>query len=332
MEPTMTAQYPDISEINAPRDTFSPALKKQDNRLTQVQNEEAVLYALHRYGHLFTRQIRARVWPDSRTERQAQRTLANLKKAKQVLEQYAPDGCRGFCLSAAGARRVSAVFKVVAVPGTSALKRCFFQVAHRAFSNDLCIWWETSNQPDGDGINSEYEIVSKQAIINKKEATFGKTRGKIPDALLLKKPFKDPVKGLVRPVGWCEVEMSDKPATAYAHLVSEICQILGGYGKNRFELDDGKSEIHFVVVACPKPSHEMKLVRAVMTHLESKALNQSYIKRGICIWNGSGLLVTLEDWFTAHQEMKSWLIEMQVQRRYQRERENDAKERARRGH
>lgn len=296
--------------LDTPEKKSSPARRIDNGRVLATENEEAVLHALSRYGFLSAVQLQALVWPTSTQPRLAQRTLRRLIEEHQVERQFVKKtGGQVYALTAAGSCRTLAVFAKDPGPTLRALDKAVNVFKHRQFGNDMCIWWETLEGNTFEDVNTEYEIEKGRALINKKDAHFGKTKGKVPDALLLYPGQVDPKTGEeFTAVGWGEVEMSKKKGKDYTHLISELCHLLGGYGSQRYTLPNG-ARVLFAMIACPAVEHEEKLVQGVLTHLATspwKRYNWEFVKKGVCIWSGGKGWVNLNKWVLQHPEVAAW--------------------------
>jgi hypothetical protein len=132
-------------------------MQRKDGREIARDNEFKILRALHRFGWARTRDLAALIWtrwaakaPDDRPSfqppvatasalRMAQRTLARLRKSRQVLSTQAPDGSIIYTLSEGGARMLRNS-GIVALTGKD-LVRSFSsaQYRHRCIANEIAI-------------------------------------------------------------------------------------------------------------------------------------------------------------------------------------------------
>jgi len=298
----------------------SPAKRDEDGRVLAQENEHAVLAGLAHYGFLSAAQLQALVWPDSKQSRVAQRTLKRLVERKLVQRQFNLQARQVYALTAAGACFTRAALGIEAASTLQALPAAQRSFDHRMLANDMCIRWQVLMGGSATSVFTEYSIQQGTAPIVKKEAHFGKTKGKIPDGLLLLPEFEHPTKGRVVPLAWGEVEMADKWGEDYAHLISEICHVLGGYGKERFELPNPHYarnkityEVHAVMVACPNEQHQVKLAKSVLERLTTQPWNRhkwDYVKDGVWIWTPGMPSVNLNKWLEQHPDVAAWHADM----------------------
>src|SRR5688572_15012430 len=85
---------------------MEPSQSPPDNRLVAENNELAVLKAVRDFGHLRRAEIGRAVWPSSRTQKMAQRTVARLTARKELVERRDAFGGSSLILSARGAGRL----------------------------------------------------------------------------------------------------------------------------------------------------------------------------------------------------------------------------------
>lgn len=269
-----------------------------DNRLTQAKNEEVVLRALHKFGFLLGRQVAALGWPRSRTPRQAQRTLDNLRTGRLVLRQYTPTGGAVYCLTVAGATHVRGAYGLDAEPGTNLLKRLFHHHEHRTIANDVCIWWQLKGLG---GFNTEHEIANGKAVVSKVPALLGEVKGKVPDALLMLPPD---VEGGATRVFWVEAESKRKKSPEMRHMISMLAHMLAGYGRNKFELDLRGNEVHYALIACPDTLHEKQVARAVLALAATAQYSVPALLQRICLWRPPGEMLRLDDWLLENPDVR----------------------------
>lgn len=283
--------------------TPSPAVvKRPDNRVIQSQNERKVLDALNRYGYLLTRQVAALVWPKSGNERQAQRTLANLKDAGLVEQQFTLiQGDITFCLTAAGARRLTEFTGLDASSGENNVTRVRKHDGHRSVANDICIWWETHESEALGGVNTEHEIANARGVVSTVPQLPGELKGKIPDALLFMKPEAEDAP---TPTFWVEVEHSDKSSKEMRHMISFLAHMLAGYGNNAFELGYKGHILNFAVFACPDMGHEQKVLRAVLLRAAQGGYSTAKLLDLFVIWRPQGELVTMRNMLNVHPKVR----------------------------
>lgn len=278
--------------------TFLAVAKRIDNRMTQANNEEVVLRALHKFGFLLGRQVAALGWPGSSTPRQAQRTLDNLRTRHLVLRQYTPTGGAVYCLTVAGAAHVRGAYGLDAAPGTNLLKRLFHHHEHRAIANDVCIWWQLKGHG---GFNTEHEIANGKGVVSKVPALLGELKGKIPDALLMLAPAE---KGGATRVFWVEAESKRKKSPEMKHMISMLAHMLAGYGQNKFELDLKGHEVHYALIACPTSLHEKEVARAALALATTAQYSVTALLQRICIWRPPGEMLRLEAWLMENPDVR----------------------------
>jgi hypothetical protein len=281
----------------------SPAIvKRPDNRIIQSQNERQVLDALNRYGYLLTRQVAALVWPKSGSQRQAQRTLANLKEAGLVEQQFTLiQGDIVFCLTAAGARRLTELTGLEVRSGENNVTRIRKHDGHRSLANDVCIWWQGYESEALGGVNTEHQIASGDGVVSKVPQLPGEMKGKVPDSLLF---LKSTDGGITTPTFWVEVEHSDKSSKEMRHMVSFLAHMLAGYGNNAFELGHKGHILNFAVFACPDAGHEQKVLRAVLLRAARGGYSTSRLLDLFIIWRPQGELVTMRNMLNVHPKVR----------------------------
>lgn len=267
-----------------------------DNRIKARLNQEKVLKALHRFGWLPVRQVHQACWHTEATPRNAQRYLAQLLELKQVLFKVGPDGSRVYALTASGARRLRTELDIEATYDADFSRRAMPSYHHRCLANDVGLWWSQLHGESA-GYYTEHEIVTGRAPISSAPEYMSDPLGKIPDALLtLARPVTAD-NPYARWLAWVEVEFSDKPRDAHAHMVRALCDVLG-FGKQRWEINSD-SVLRHAVVVCPRASHEYQLAEGVLQFLGANSTNYDvpYIVNHLIIWRpGAEEGLSLVEW------------------------------------
>jgi hypothetical protein len=276
--------------------TLNTAGRGIDNRVKSRLNQENVLHALHRFGWLPVRQVHQACWPAKATSRNAQRYLAQLLTLKQVAFKHGPDGSRVYALTAQGARRLRTDLGIKASHDADFARRAMPSYHHRCLANEVGLWWSKLHGESA-GYYTEHEIVTGRAPITSAPSYMSDPHGKVPDALLtLSRPVTaDNPYG--RWLMWVEVEFSDKPKAAHAHMVRALCDVLG-FGKQRWEIASD-SVLRHAVVVCPRTSHEYQLAEGVLQFLGASSVNYdvNYIVGHLIIWRpGAEEGVSFMEW------------------------------------
>ncbi|TAL76294.1 MAG: hypothetical protein EPN76_12110 [Burkholderiaceae bacterium] len=190
----------------------------QDGRVIALENELRVLRAIHRFGWLRARDLAVVVWrrpagpsttapglqpptPTAAELRMAQKTLARLRKKRQVLHAQAPDYSRLYALAEAGVRALRAR-GADATTGKDALRAFSLDhYHHRRIANEVAI----SALIEGYKISTERETAQGRWLGGRE----GIAR-KIPDALLRAGSA----------IYWVEVEYSRKNQPDYQRLLA----------------------------------------------------------------------------------------------------------------
>jgi hypothetical protein len=189
-----------------------------NTRLTAENNELGILFYLHRFGWLKTRQIAALVWPksaDGGGYSMAQRTLRRLKLAHKVIPKLAPDGATIYALGRGGAKQLHDHEGLEYAKTTRDCMRSLPAYDHRALANDIAIGWIAQ----GKNAWTEHEIQTGRAPVKV-------LRGKIPDVLLDWSEQTITADGEMV-LAWVEVENSWKSNRDMDKLLGFFCAVLG---------------------------------------------------------------------------------------------------------
>jgi hypothetical protein len=189
-----------------------------NTRLTAENNEITIIFCLHRFGWLKTRQIAALVWPksaDGGGYSMAQRTLRRLKLAHKVIPKLAPDGATIYALGRGGAKLLHDYEGLEHAKTTRDCMRSLPTYDHRALANDIAITWINK----GNTTWTEHEIQAGRAPVKV-------LRGKIPDVLLDWSEQTIAADGEVV-LAWVEVENSWKSNRDMDKLLGFFCAVLG---------------------------------------------------------------------------------------------------------
>jgi hypothetical protein len=263
-----------------------------DSRIVSMQNEEKVLTALHRFGWLPVRQIAAYCWPDASHLQTTRRTVTRLLNKKQVQVKGpidVPDGSRVFALATAGVRRARDELGLDATLEKDFGRRKEQNYLHRCLANDFVIWWNSAAAEGNLGAWSEHEVATLRAPVSRAPEARSTRRNKIPDAVVAMRPT-DKNSLWSRWLGWVEVERGYKNGDKQEHMVRALCDILA-FGKQRWEVGTD-SVLKFVVVVCPRTSHELRLLRDLQRFLPANQGNYdaAYIKDNLFVWRPDGTM------------------------------------------
>jgi len=179
-------------------------MKMIDKKLIGEANRLAILKWLHRFGWLTSRMISELVWNDIPSKlAMAQRTLANMQKAKLVVKRELPIGGNVHLLGARGADLLKSEYGISAESG-SRLK--LGNPLHRSASN----WYLIRELAKGNEVKTEHEIQTGKVPISKRY-------GKVADGFVLTK------QGVV----WLEVENAWKNRGRRAEILKFCADYLG---------------------------------------------------------------------------------------------------------
>jgi hypothetical protein len=292
--------------------------KAKDGRILANNNEEEVLWALHRFGWLPTRHLAAYVWPTATSVRVAQRTMARLRESGEVCYVRGEDGSTVYYLSASGVRRVKRVYGVEAKTFKDMGRRVSRNYGHRNIANGVVIWWRFLGERGG-RFETEHEILSKKATINKKGAHLFSAEGKVPDALVFMDAPDDNGQNKHQDdvwVGWVEAECGYKNWKKQLHLVAELAHILGANGTQMTERrlrEDGticSYRVKFALVACPEPTHELRLVRSMLYFLcavkNRSHFDANYVLAHTIVWRLNGDRATLQQLIDSSEALRAY--------------------------
>ena len=191
--------------------------KNPNGQDVAADNELHILYWLHRFGWLRTRDLASLVWYDSRSAdsaiSMAQRTLKRLKSSRQVLHKIAPDGATVYALALAGAKRLGDEAGIDARSGKDVL-RVLGNYEHRCNANVFAI----NQVRAGEKIWTEREIQSGRAPVRT-------VLHKVPDGLI--DATNDEDKDSFLALSWVEIERGHKKADDFTKMMNFAYTVLG---------------------------------------------------------------------------------------------------------
>lgn len=226
-------------------------MTRRDGQEVARLNEQRILKALHKHGWLRTRDIAALLWmrglpkrsggywPEpilvgTSALRMAQRTLARLRKQRDVIVGQGPDGSVLYALSEAGARTTLRAQGIPARSGKDQLRRVSLSYYHhRRLANELSI--VATRQ--GYRVATEYEIATGQWFGGKTGVL-----GKMPDVVV-----RDG-----KQIWWVEVERSRRNRRDYEKLLAWLLALrkLHKPGNTTFATLAGDVLLQQVVFVC----------------------------------------------------------------------------------
>ncbi len=248
----------------------------KDGREIARTYEQRVLKALHKYGWLRTRDLAALIWMRANSRprsggfipepivvepsawRMAQRTLARLRKADQLLWRQAPDGSTIYGLAEAGAHRLVCQ-GISATSGKDLVRRVSMShYHHRRIANEVAILASLQ----GYRVASEREIAVGQ--------WFGGSDGvadKLPDVIV--RDGKDVV--------WVEIERSRRNKNDETALRAALAKLFAGT-KHPLDVPDlpGGYRLKKVLFVC-----ESAFIDRLMTDLEKHGWTKETIEHRI---------------------------------------------------
>lgn len=230
-----------------------------NSNVRAVKNQEKVLLALSRFGWLPVKQVAKFCWPDDKTPRCAERTLAALRKRREVTFKELTDRTRIYTLTAVGVARVSDELGKHANVDAEFAKRSEPQFEHRFLSNMVCVWWKRESGQPGAGYFTEHEIVQSRAPLRKYE---GNGFEKIPDALLVMDGQETSRKTLV----WVEVERGHKKDSDQKTLVMALCYVLSHKNQG---LQVDRYEVGAAIVVCPTEELKHRFCKFLFDYLKA---------------------------------------------------------------
>jgi len=200
-----------------------------DGRLVAVQNEQAVLHWLHRFGGLTTRQLARLVWPGkSAGQRMAQRTIGRLETQGLVLKRSLFTGGKIYVISERGARLLREMgTQNVSSRGHRDLS--FHKPTHRMIANDFLIDWlnnEIVKETPDHRIWTEFEVQHRLAPYP--DISIG-GKLKIPDGMIQQDDY----------LIWIEVENSYKGPREIGRLMSTARLLLENKDQSYLFKKDG---------------------------------------------------------------------------------------------
>lgn len=251
--------------------------KKPNGQIVAAQNELSILFYLHRFGWLRTRDLADLVWRKSISNESAitmaQRTLKRLKDARQVLYRIAPDGATVFALSRAGAMRLGDEKGILARSGKDLLRE-LGNYAHRCNANDFAI-----NQIFADkNIWTEREIQAGQAPIRT-------VMRKVPDGLM--DITEEQNREFHLALAWVEVERGYKKARDFNKMMHFAFSVLGeldSQGRPLTEMYEayeknvsGMVNIGDVIIQIDTKSQQERIVNAVRDTKKSRPYDYGWV-------------------------------------------------------
>uniref|UniRef100_E6QX09 Uncharacterized protein n=1 Tax=mine drainage metagenome TaxID=410659 RepID=E6QX09_9ZZZZ len=241
-----------------PMSNSSSTTKAQNGQILAVQNELHILYFLHRFGWLRTRDLAAIVWSTSESTHSAismaQRTLKRLKDSGQVLHRIAPDGATIYSPSQSGAKRLEQNYGITARSGKDLIRE-LGNYEHRCNANIFAI----NQLRAGKSVWTEREIQAGRAPIKT-------VLHKVPDGLV--DVTEEDYKGYSLTLAWVEIERGYKKAADFNKMMHFIFSVLGplnseGKPLNQMYQPADKLCIGEVIVQTNANSQQNRIINAV---------------------------------------------------------------------
>jgi hypothetical protein len=275
-----------------------------------ARNQELVLRALARFGWLPSKQLAAFGWPNDKTARCCDRTLAALRRMGLVrFKARVSDMTRMFALTENGVAYVSEEYGVSAVYDTEFAKRVEGQFEHRALSNAACVWWKKSGGEPGSAYFTEYEIVKGVAPLHSYKS---KDFEKIPDALFAFDGADARHKQLV----WVEVERGHKKDVDQDTLVKALCHILSPHFKNdghglQVQKDGVEYEVVRAIIVCPTEDLKARFVEFLFKYLKAAKYSHDFaflMPRLEFLDPATGTQTSVTQWAQRPEYAVDWLV------------------------
>jgi len=264
-----------------------------DGRLVAAENDLNVLYWIHRFGGMTTRQLGRMAWSNHSTgQRSAQRTIKRLMRKKMVLQRSIETGGYLYLLTRKGASHlIDHCVKNVHPDGQRHLRLA--NLVHRMIANEYAIDMLLS----GHTVWTEHEI-QRGLPNNFPDIRTPKGQAKIPDVLT-------ETQGYYR---WIEVEHAPKKRVRIQQILSLAEHHVTFNAEHNDNENHGEYIFHSLVFVVPNKSS----LRSVLRQIRARNMNPDitgyiyldYVEMtsGLAWKGSSGEPLSVQQWFALFKQ------------------------------